>query len=62
MQDLTAQQQKDIETAGRGDVKLGALLRQAMAEFDLTGSIGPVKERRIKKRLQTVKRRAARGH
>lgn len=46
-----------IETA-QGDAKLADLLRQAADEFERRGSVGPVKERLIRKRMAKMKRRA----
>lgn len=60
MPELTEKEVAELEQFTRGDVKLSSLLQSAMDEFDRTGSVGPVKERLIKKRLAKVKRRGAR--
>lgn len=56
MRDLTESEVEELNAVSRGDAKLNAMLEEALAEFDETGKIGPVKERRIKKRLAKVKK------
>lgn len=60
MRDLSPREVDELTVAGQGDKKLSGLLQQALDEFDRTGTIRPVKERLIRKRLAKVKRRAAR--
>lgn len=60
MRDLSPREVDELTVASQGDKKLSGLLQQALDEFDRTGTIRPVKERLIRKRLAKVKRRAAR--
>jgi hypothetical protein len=60
MPELTEKEVAELEEFTQGDARLSSLLQSALTEFDRTGSVGPVKERLIKKRLAKVKRRGAR--
>lgn len=51
----------DLMAGGQIDRKLSGLLKDAAQDLETKGRISALKERRIRKRLEVVKRRVARG-
>ena len=51
----------ELMAGGQIDWKLSGLLKDAAQDLETKGRVSALKERRIRKRLEVVKRRVARG-